>query len=333
MEKRYQIFISSTFADLEEERKAIMEAIIDLNCFPAGMEMFPADDSEQFEFIKTIIDESDYYVLVIAGRYGSTADDGISYTEKEYEYALEKGIPVLVFYRRNIGSITIDKTDNDQEKSRKLQAFREKAMENKLAKSWETPDELKYVVGNSLSRIFKTKPRIGWIKGNSVSDVSTYKKLEDLRHELDGLRLENKKLKEKIVDANNEKIEDLSQGEDKIRINYSFAIGFDTIRQNVELTWNKLFSLIGANFIAAQNIDKSKEIVDNAIKSYLSNDKPHFHVNNDDFNLMKIQFDALGMLRCFDSKSLKGGVIEFIQLTDKGKHELIKIKAIKRNKE
>ena len=55
MDKRYQVFISSTFADLEKERKGIMEAIIGLDCFPAGMEMFPATDTEQFEYIKTII--------------------------------------------------------------------------------------------------------------------------------------------------------------------------------------------------------------------------------------------------------------------------------------
>lgn len=64
MEKRYQIFISSTFADLEEERKEVMEAIINLDCFPAGIEMFPAVDIEQFEYIKSIIDQSDYYILI-----------------------------------------------------------------------------------------------------------------------------------------------------------------------------------------------------------------------------------------------------------------------------
>jgi len=61
MDKRFQVFISSTFADLEEDKKEVMEAIINLDCFPAGMEMFPATDTEQFEYIKSIIDASDYY--------------------------------------------------------------------------------------------------------------------------------------------------------------------------------------------------------------------------------------------------------------------------------
>lgn len=62
--------------------------------------MFPAADSEQFEYIKTIINESDYYVLVVAGRYGSIAEDGDSYTEKEFNYAVEQGIPILAFVKR-----------------------------------------------------------------------------------------------------------------------------------------------------------------------------------------------------------------------------------------
>lgn len=168
MEKRYQIFISSTFADLENERKGIMESIIELGSFPAGMEMFPATDTEQFEYIKTVIDESDYYVLVIAGRYGSVAADGISYTEKEFLYAKEKGIPILTFVKKDIESISANKTDQDKEKRKKLDEFRAKALEGRLANFWDNADELKYKIHSSLSKEFKTHPRAGWIRGDII---------------------------------------------------------------------------------------------------------------------------------------------------------------------
>ena len=86
--KKFQVFISSTYEDLKDERKAVEETIIRSGDIPVGMEAFPAADNEQFEFIKTIIDVCDYYVLLIAGRYGSLAPDGLSYTEKEYLYAV-----------------------------------------------------------------------------------------------------------------------------------------------------------------------------------------------------------------------------------------------------
>lgn len=89
-----------------------MEAIIELNCFSAGMEMFPATDTEQFEYIKSIIDDSDYYVVVIAGKYGSISEDGISYTEKEFDYAITKGIPVLTFVKREIESLPANKIES-----------------------------------------------------------------------------------------------------------------------------------------------------------------------------------------------------------------------------
>jgi hypothetical protein len=94
-EKRYSIFISSTYEDLKVERLAVQDVVISAGDFPVQMESFPAADEDQFEFIKSLIDKCDYYVLIVAGRYGTLAEDGMSYTEKEYRYAASKGITVL----------------------------------------------------------------------------------------------------------------------------------------------------------------------------------------------------------------------------------------------
>ena len=48
MEKRYQVFVSSTYADLQEERKTVMQALLELDCIPAGMELFPAANEDQW---------------------------------------------------------------------------------------------------------------------------------------------------------------------------------------------------------------------------------------------------------------------------------------------
>src|SRR5216683_8241641 len=95
MDKRYQVFVSSTFADLKEERQAVIRTLIEMDCIPAGMELFPAADEEQFTFIKRVIDDCDYYLLIIGGRYGSVDESGISYTEQEYEYAVSRGLKVI----------------------------------------------------------------------------------------------------------------------------------------------------------------------------------------------------------------------------------------------
>ena len=93
---KYQIFISSTYQDLKEERDQVIKACLEMGHIPVGMEMFNAADEEQWKIITRHIDESDYYVVIVAQRYGSTVD-GISYTEKEYDYAVQQGVPALGF--------------------------------------------------------------------------------------------------------------------------------------------------------------------------------------------------------------------------------------------
>ena len=76
MERKYQVFISSTYEDLKTERQAAISCLLDLNCIPVGMEQFPASSLSQWEYIKKMIDMSDYYLLIVAGKYGSIDSEG-----------------------------------------------------------------------------------------------------------------------------------------------------------------------------------------------------------------------------------------------------------------
>src|SRR5688572_21788241 len=96
-DKKYQVFVSSTYQDLQEERRQVIHALLELDCIPSGMELFPAADEDQWSLIKGVIDDCDYYVVILGGRYGSLGPEGLSYTEMEYRYAIEKGKPVAAF--------------------------------------------------------------------------------------------------------------------------------------------------------------------------------------------------------------------------------------------
>ena len=84
MEKRFLIFISSTYEDLKEEREMVTRAILDLNCFPARMENFPAAGIPPKDLIEKVMKECDYFVLIIGDKYGSISESGKSFTEEEY---------------------------------------------------------------------------------------------------------------------------------------------------------------------------------------------------------------------------------------------------------
>ena len=139
MEKKYQIFISSTYEDLKEERRKVQDTILSMYHFPIGMEMFSASDEEQWEIIQETINSSDYYVLIIGYRYGSVIengkDKGISYTQKEFRYAVSKKIPVLAFLvdERKV-AVTLDRIEQDANKKAKLEEFKQEVLDGRDTK-------------------------------------------------------------------------------------------------------------------------------------------------------------------------------------------------------
>lgn len=175
--KRYQIFISSTYKDLIEERQKVTQAILKLYHFPIGMEMFHADNEEQWVQIKNTIDMSDFYVLIV-GRYCGTLieDEGISYTEKEYNYALSKGIPVLSF----VISDNAKKESYGVETSKQQKALKKflKKVKKLPCEFWSTADELAFQVSSALSIKFQEETRNGWIPYNPYG--VPFEKVEDL---------------------------------------------------------------------------------------------------------------------------------------------------------
>ncbi|KAA0076124.1 DUF4062 domain-containing protein [Tardiphaga sp. P9-11] len=191
MDKLYQVFLSSTFVDLIEERRAVSNMLAKAGYMVAGMELFPATDQQQFEYIKTVIDRSDYYIVITAARYGSLSGGGISFTEMEYDYAQARGIPVLAFLHGNPGSIASDRTDRDAEKENKLVAFRDRLKSNRLVETWNDVGDLCARVVIAVGNEKTLKPAVGWIRGDQAADPK-------VMQELARLNVENARLHEQL---------------------------------------------------------------------------------------------------------------------------------------
>lgn len=189
MEKKYQVFLSSTYEDLIEERKEVVQGILECNGIPAGMELFPASSKSQWEVIKRVIDDSDYYLLIIAGRYGSEGkdEDGhqVSYTEMEFDYAFKTGKPIITLIHKDPGKIASKYSESSQRKRVKLQKFKDKAMAGRLVNFWDNKDNLKTAVVRSLSQAFITEPATGWVKYGS--DIQPERKVETIPFRIDSL--------------------------------------------------------------------------------------------------------------------------------------------------
>lgn len=198
MEKKYQIFISSTFEDLKEERKKVQDTILSMYHFPIGMEMFSAADEEQWEIIKETIDSSDYYILIIANRYGTIIeegiDKGISYTEKEYRYAKSRNIPILVFVIDKSVSRLESQRETTVKTRRKLKEFIKEVGTGRMIQWWTSTEDLAVKVMNSLNKQILKGKRPGWIR---ATDYISNNELGKLEKEVQDLQKINEHLKYK----------------------------------------------------------------------------------------------------------------------------------------
>ncbi len=312
MDKRYQVFISSTYSDLKEERGKVMQTVMSLDCIPAGMEFFTAIDSEQLEFIKKIIDDCDYYILIIGGKYGSMTEDGISYTEQEYNYAVSKGIRVLAFLHENINQLTSDKIELDQNKREKLETFRDRVKTGRLVQFWSNADELNGKVAVSLTKTIKTYPAIGWVRGNTPTNEETLQEINELRKELDELRNYKREKENSSCE-----IEDIATLDDTI----SFSGTYGVHRSNWEITlsWKKLFGLISPYFLESQNDHYAKEIISKVLveetgRSHTYNPE----ICSKDFQTIKIQMRVLDLMHIASAQTTTGGDALFWRLSQKG---------------
>lgn len=185
MDKKYQVFISSTYNDLMEERKKVLDILLMADCIPAGMEAFVATDEEQFNVIKKVIDLCDYYILIIGSRYGTVSETtGLSYTEMEYNYAISIGMPVLVFIRKESANPEEQEKEDDPTKQKKLEEFKKRAMQNRLTSIWKDTSDLAGKVAISIMQAKQQISRPGWIRGGEDNLFYWLKRINDLQSKM-----------------------------------------------------------------------------------------------------------------------------------------------------
>jgi len=322
MEKRYQVFVSSTYADLKDERQRIIQMLMEMDCIPTGMELFPAADEEQWKFIKRVIDDCDYYLLIIGGRHGSLTTDGISYTEKEYDYAVERGIKVIALLR-DPDEIPTDKLENDPTAHEKLKQFREKVSNGRLIKPWRNAEDLPGLVNISLQKTMKASPAIGWIRANTLPS-------ESLVIELNELRKENQNLRERIWKSQEFErvpVDDLATLDEKIQVG-----GTHTVNRiwSLTITWKEIFGLLAPYLLENPNdtLLKSRLEISLFELSGVSGYSPH--LNDQVFQSIKLQLTAHKLVNVQNLQTTQGGYALFWSLTPQGQALMMELRTVRK---
>ncbi|WP_080990290.1 DUF4062 domain-containing protein [Comamonas testosteroni] len=323
MEKRYQVFVSSTFADLQDERQAIMQAVMQMDCIPAGMELFPAADEEQMQFIKKIIDDSDYYLLLIGGRYGSVSADGVSYTEQEYEYAKSKGMKVIALLHKDPESLPVAKSEKDPIGAEKLKKFRAEVSTGRLVNFWNTAQELPGLVALSLMKTIKAYPAVGWVRGNTVASEDLLRQINDLRQENEKLRT-GAQVPQTQIDVRT--LADLDEHFEIKGSYWDFDLG-ETINWSQKLTWRKIFWMLLPYANQASSITSLKEKLENSIRDMFYKTGASYSIEDQIFQSIFIQMRALNLISANGELNLSGE--KKYTLTPSGDELMFQLRAIK----
>ena len=329
MDKRFQVFVSSTYADLKKARQKVIQALMEVDCIPAGMELFPAADEEQWKFIKRVIDDCDYYILIIGGRYGSLTDEGISYTEKEYDYAISIGLKVLAFVHEQPEDIPVGKYETDPSLRDKLERFRKKVSENRIVKMWRNESELPGLVALSLLKTIKVYPAVGWIRANNIPSSELLADLNDLRKENAELKAAASELESRFPpeDTDLASLDDLFV----VHLKWVLYIGGRQPHTGVaKVTWKEIFGCIAPDLQEHPSDDTvNLKLGTSLYCKQHPNAEISVEVRHGDFQTIRVQLTALDLISTRYSKNTKGGMALFWALTKRGQRLMTQLRTVK----
>jgi len=147
-----RIYISSTYEDLQEERRAGMDAVLRLEHMPVGMEYATATENRPLDQCLEDVRSCQGYVGIFARRYGFVPfGRKKSITQLEYEEAGRHQIPRMIYCLADDAPWPAYKVDRDQ---RRIQALRDQLMADHIVASFSNPDELEAKVTASVSKEF-----------------------------------------------------------------------------------------------------------------------------------------------------------------------------------
>jgi hypothetical protein len=320
IDQRHQVFVSSTYTDLIAERSEVMQALLELECMPAGMELFPAANDNQWDWIKRIIDESDYYIVIVAGRYGSISKDtGLSFTEMEYRYAVERNKPVIGFLLEDPSRISIKLSEQQPNKVKKLETFRD-LVKGRLCKFYSSPADLGAKVSRSITQLKKQHPRPGWVRAEVLNNLAS-------SDEVLQLKTENDELKQRILAYGLEEPktkELLASGKDEYEIEFLYAreaLNPDTGRfkkvndewSSVFVSWDEIFGRIGPTMLKGTGSywfpSDSLRYLSEAYsqkkfqEQYPKERQNNFRVSTDCVNTVLLQLRALKLIELDNAKT------------------------------
>ena len=323
MERKFQVFLSSTFIDLQRERSLAVSAIMRMGCIPVGMELFPASDQSQWSVIEASVKEADYYVLIVGGRYGSLVGEK-SYTEAEYELAQQYGIPIVPLLHSNPKSLFEQAATEDSAAFSRLIDFRTHLSNNHTCQYWGSDAELGLLLYQGLHDVIDRQPRVGWVRADQISSDDAFRQIATLQNEREQLREELAAYQT----SNIAEEQNLENGEDRITVRGMYDPGnqYSDRPWSKSVSWNGILRILGPRIMDWSALQTIKDILK---KLYHLNEKTQtldntdasvyrVRISEDDVFAILNQLVLLGLIETKNLTLTTGGTGRFWRTTAAG---------------
>ena len=220
-------------------------------------------------------------------RYGSLTPEGISYTEAEFNYAAEKGIPILAFIHRNPGDIPQKYAETDPELAKRLQAFRARASSGRMVEFWEHKHELASVVVTSLTMAIAIHDKaVGWVRADKIDNTQ-------LLTELNEVRKQKEELESKLAKAvSHPHIDDLAGLYDNISLHGYYESNHRRHGWRCEVLWADVFAAIAPYLFDSRKEDAVRTLLEQSLPSWIEPTVRFPKLDSQVFQTIKIQLMA-----------------------------------------
>lgn len=315
------------------------------------MELFPAGNDAKWRLIQRVIDECDYYVLVVGGKYGSIdPTTELSYTEMEFDYADSIGKPVMAFLHGEPGQLKGDQIELDEERRTKLDAFRAKVESSRVVKYWTKPEELPGHVALALMETREQSPAEGWIRASNAMTPEARTEVAELRAivaeltQQAGARGAIKAVADDLADGEDiypaavkvsgyhtDDVTEDRRPKPGVTSTYVWTVG-------LELTWNEILQAVGPTLLHEASEPEIRKSLTEWLKTRWKEDRPDdlgrvigsIDVVGEIAEDIVVQFFALGIIERGVKKRTVSDRGKYWVLTDAGQDQMMKLRAIRK---
>jgi hypothetical protein len=244
LDKRYQVFISTSGAEMQPERMVLAQTLVGMGFFSWGLEQRTPLSTA---FARRQIDDCDYVVVLLGSSYGEQSVSGVGYMHLEYIYAVTKQKPIIVFMHDEPAAREAALHDDKPELRDKFQEFR-KLLQNEVDQvfTYRSLRDLEMAVRFNLPQMLERYPVLGWVRPQNTQVLQD--EIDQLKNKLEQLETESGKREvDPFLSLPKVSMHEFFSFEYRM---HAYQDGnFKELKIQKKMTWAQLLSVLGSTFV------------------------------------------------------------------------------------